>query len=415
MVPAAFVRLEALPLMPNGKVDRKALPAPEAVVGRVGYVAPRAGDGGACLRASGARCSEPSGSARHDHFFELGGHSLLATQVVSRLRSAFGVELPLREAVRGADAGGAGARDRGSAGVGRDGGTTAGGAAAAGVAAALVRAAAAVVPRSAGAGQRGLQHAGGAAAARALDVDGAAAHARDAGRAARGAAHDASCRRRRAVQQIASRRPGGRCRAFEVVAARRRRRLGARAEAARPFDLASGPLAADDAVARWATSEHVLLVTMHHIVSDGWSLGVLVRELMALYRGASRRARCRRWRRCAVQYADYALWQRNGCTGEVLDEQLGYWRERLAGAPPLELPTDRPRPAVPVIAARRMRSCCRRRSPGELRRVGREQGATLFMTLLAAFEALLHRLHGAARRRDRHADRQPHATRSWRR
>src|SRR5215207_166577 len=121
------------------------------------------------------------------------------------------------------------------------------------------------------------------------------------------------------------------------------RRLAA-VEARRPFDLARGPLLRVQLL-RLAAEEHVLLLTMHHIVSDGWSMGVLVKEAAALYR-AFAAGRPSPLAELPVQYADYAAWQRGWLQGEVLESQIAYWREQLAGAPPvLELPTDHPRPA----------------------------------------------------------------------
>jgi hypothetical protein len=140
--------------------------------------------------------------------------------------------------------------------------------------------------------------------------------------------------------------------------------------------------------------EHVLLLTMHHIVSDGWSAGVLVREMGTLY-AAYAQGNESPLEELAIQYGDYARWQREWLQGEVLEEQLGYWREQLAGAPPvLELPTDRPRPAVQTFRGAHENF----KLPGELvealRALGRREGATLFMTLLAAFQTLLHRYSG---------------------
>ena len=183
------------------------------------------------------------------------------------------------------------------------------------------------------------------------------------------------------------------------------------AEARRPFDLARGPLLRAVLCAARRASEHVLLVAMHHIVSDGWSMGVLVREVAALYRGLPA-GRPSPLPELPVQYADFAAWQRRWLTGEVLERQLAYWRERLAGAPPvLELPTDRPRPAVQsfrgaarVTLARSASSLAARLGP-----LGRREGATLFMVLLAAFQALLSPLHRAGRPR-RWARRSPAAT-----
>src|SRR5215213_10163987 len=160
----------------------------------------------------------------------------------------------------------------------------------------------------------------------------------------------------------------------------------ARAEAAPPFDLEAGPLLRVRLL-RLSEREHVLLLTMHHIVSDGWSMGVLVRELCALYETFSQGGESP-LAPLAVQYADYAQWQREHLTGEVLEQQLQYWREQLAGAPALlELPADRPRPAVQSFRGARESV----RLGAELTRA---EGVTLFMTLLAGFAALLWRYTG---------------------
>jgi amino acid adenylation domain-containing protein len=145
---------------------------------------------------------------------------------------------------------------------------------------------------------------------------------------------------------------------------------------------------------RLAEDEHVLLLTMHHIVSDGWSAGVLVREVAALYEayaegGESPLAEL------PIQYADYAQWQREWLNGAALDEQLGYWREQLSGAPPLlELPTDRPRPAIQSFRGGRVRFALGPEFSKELEALSRREGATLFMTLLTAWQALLSRYSG---------------------
>src|SRR6185295_17863208 len=119
----------------------------------------------------------------------------------------------------------------------------------------------------------------------------------------------------------------------------------AEGEARRPFDLEQGPLLRARLL-RLSEEEHVLLVTMHHIVSDGWSMGVLVKEVAALYSAFST-GQAATLEELPVQYADYAVWQREWLQGEVLERQLSYWREQLAGVPAvLELPSDHPRPAV---------------------------------------------------------------------
>jgi len=140
---------------------------------------------------------------------------------------------------------------------------------------------------------------------------------------------------------------------------------------------------------RLSAAEHVLALVMHHIVSDGWSMGVLVRELVALY-AASRAGREHGLERLAVQYADFAVWQREWLSGAVLEGQLSYWRKQLAGAPPLlELPTDYPRPAVQSHRGAAVPFAVPMDQTAGLKELSRRSGVTLFMTLLAAFEVLL--------------------------
>ena len=166
----------------------------------------------------------------------------------------------------------------------------------------------------------------------------------------------------------------------------------AQAEAAQPFDLASGPLLRTTLL-RLGDEDHVLLVTMHHIVSDGWSIAVMVREMMALY-PALAQGSCATLAPLPVQYGDFALWQRSWLQGDVLEQQLAYWRERLTGVPPLELPTDRPRPAIASHRGALHGFVLPATLTAKLRRLGQEHGATLYMTLLAGFETLLYRYTG---------------------
>ncbi|HEX8335217.1 MAG TPA: condensation domain-containing protein, partial [Pyrinomonadaceae bacterium] len=163
------------------------------------------------------------------------------------------------------------------------------------------------------------------------------------------------------------------------------------AEAARfVFDLESRPLMRAG-VLRLGEEEHVLLLTMHHIISDAWSVSVLVRELAAVYEAYSRGAESP-LPEPPIQYSDYALWQREYLAGEVLERELDYWRRQLAGAPPLlALPTDRPRPAAGSFRGAAVPLALSAELTGALRRVGQREGRTLFMLLLAAFKALLAR------------------------
>ena len=164
-------------------------------------------------------------------------------------------------------------------------------------------------------------------------------------------------------------------------------------EARRPFDLERGPLLRARLLRRGA-GEHVLLLTVHHIVFDGWSVGVLFRELSECY-CAFASGGVPRLPALPVQYGDYSVWQRNWLKGETLERQRAYWRTHLAGAPPtLELPTDRPRPRIRSYRGSTETLWLSPRVLRGLTALSRQEGATLFMTLLAGFQALLARYAG---------------------
>ncbi|MFL5696701.1 MAG: non-ribosomal peptide synthetase, partial [Ktedonobacteraceae bacterium] len=164
-------------------------------------------------------------------------------------------------------------------------------------------------------------------------------------------------------------------------------------EALTPFDLGRGPLMRARLL-RLDEQNYVLLITIHHIASDGWSQGVLYRELATLYTAFCRGQRAS-LPRLPIQYADYAVWQRNWLQGPVLEEQVAYWRERLAGAPSLlELPTDHPRPAVQRFYGAIYSFSLPISLAEQVRALSQREGVTLFMTLLAAFQVLLHRYSG---------------------
>jgi amino acid adenylation domain-containing protein len=168
-------------------------------------------------------------------------------------------------------------------------------------------------------------------------------------------------------------------------------------QAQQPFDLAQGRLCRAALIRLGGREEHALLLTMHHIVSDGWSMGVLVREMMALYRAFSGGAAASPLTELPVQYTDYAYWQREWLQGEVLESQLRYWKQQLEGAPPvLDLPTDRPRPPVPTSRGARQTLVLPESLTESLKSIARSEGASLFMVLLAAFKVLLYRYSGQA-------------------
>lgn len=164
-------------------------------------------------------------------------------------------------------------------------------------------------------------------------------------------------------------------------------------EAAQIFDLAKGPLFRSLLV-QLDDADQLLLLTMHHIVSDGWSIGVLLRELNEIYQAYSS-GRASPLAEPPIQYADFALWQRQYLSGAVLESHLSYWRKQLEGAPAvLELPSDRLRPAVQTYRGAWQSFVLDRRVYEELQRLSQREGVTMFMTLLSAFEALLYRYTG---------------------
>lgn len=158
---------------------------------------------------------------------------------------------------------------------------------------------------------------------------------------------------------------------------------------------------------RVAPDEHVLALSMHHVVFDEWSGRILWRELSALYE-AFRAGRPDPLPPLAVQYADYAVWQHQSLAGQVLEGQLGYWKDKLADLPVLELPTDRPRPAMRSSEGATTRFTVPAHTAETLRALSRRSGATMFMTLLTAFDVLLARY--ARRRTSPSAPRWPTAT-----
>ncbi|MGK3987805.1 amino acid adenylation domain-containing protein [Sorangium sp. So ce136] len=393
MVPAVYVRLDALPLTPNGKVDRGALPAPDRPArGQEERVAPRTDDERRLARIW-AEVLGVDGVGATDDFFELGGHSLRATQVVSRIRDAVGIELPLRclfeaRTVR-ALAVELGARGRRSP-------------RAAPPPPVLRAAAAGPAPLSFSQqrlwflsqleGPSATYNLFGSLRLRgALDV------------AALGRALDEIVRRHEVLRtrlvevdgeaaQVAS--GEARCPlAVEDAGGEADARARAAALAHEPFDLAAGP-PIRALLARIGERDHALVIAAHHVAADEWSIRLFLQELGSLYR-AFARGEASPLAELEVQYGDYARWQRAWLAGGALARQLGYWRERLAGAPrALALRTDRPRPRVQSFRGRARRFELDADLTGRLRELGRARGATLFMTLLSGFAALLSRYSG---------------------
>src|SRR6185503_8259223 len=384
---------------PNGKVDRDALPAPEAksLVLGAGYVAPRT----AVEEIVAGLWTQLLAVERigvEDNFFELGGHSLLATQVISRVRDAFGQEVALRSLFEQPTVAGLAERieqaQRAGAGL---------------LAPPLVRVTGAERLPLSFAQQRlwfldqmepGSSSYNIPAAVRlrgALDI---AVMERTLSEIMR--RHEVLRTRFVAVdgepvQVIDAATPFG----LEVhdlslldEEAREAEMLRmVRVEASLPFDLSRGPLLRVSLI-RLQTEEHVAAVTMPHIVTDGWSMGIFISEVATLYIAYVRGDESP-LEELPIQYSDFAHWQRGWLQGEVLAAQLDYWRAELADAPTvIDLPIDKPRPPVQTYRGAHHRFHLTTELSGQLRDLSRRHGSTLFMTLLAAYDLLLCRYAG---------------------
>jgi amino acid adenylation domain-containing protein len=396
MVPSVFVAMEALPLTPSGKLDRKALPAPEPAAGEDEYVAPRTPVEEVLAGVWAELLGVPRVGAA-DHFFALGGHSLMAVRLVSRIREAFGTEVPIVAVFRAPTLAGLAAEVEEALRGGRV-------------------PLPAVVPVDRGeriplslAQQRiwliermmpgsatynvplALRLAG------ALDADAME-------RALRALVHRHEALRTVLTEDEEGPRQEVRSGAgfaldridlahLPSAAAVTEARRVAADEAARPFDLARGPLFRAR-LARIGADDHLLLLTLHHVVSDGWSNTILLREMALLYAAEAQGTEAG-LAPLPVQYADFAAWQRRHLDGDRLRSQLEWWRERLADAPAvLELPTDRPRRAERTAAGAECTRFFPRELADRLHAAARRADATPFMALLAAYAVLLARHAG---------------------
>ncbi|HEU5218430.1 MAG TPA: amino acid adenylation domain-containing protein, partial [Gemmatimonadales bacterium] len=399
LVPSVIMTLPAMPLTPNGKVDRRALPAPAAEAGRV-VNQPPATPVEQRLALVFEEILERRPIGRRESFFELGGHSLLAMRAMARINREFGIRLSwaaIFESPSVADLAsvveGAMARSAGVPGLPglapRASGTTVPLTWSQELLWLLDR----TVPELAAYNVPLLLKLSGAldtgALRRALDAIVARHEALRTTFALTEGAADPE-------QRVSAPHPldleeidlsgtpdAGAAEAAERLIAERMRR---------PFDLAHDlPIRAT--LLHLGGEEHRLLVVTHHIVFDEWSSGVFQRELGALYSGFHTGA-SPDVPPLPVQYGDYALWQRAALDGGVLADQLGYWREQLRGAPTLELSTDRPRTGLPAFAGARFRFTWNSELLEGLRRLARQGDATLYMTVLAGYVALLNRYTG---------------------
>ncbi len=400
MIPTYFITLSKLPMLPNGKINRKALPDPEVSdVASSGheYVAPRTPTE-ELLAVLWGEILGVEKVGMFDNFFELGGHSLLATQLVSRVKNAFQVELPIRDFfetpfifqlaqiinklkleqdsievpnIERVD------RDR--------------------------------QLMLSFAQQRlwFLDH---------LEADTASYNLPSAIRVtgdlnvkALNYSLNEVIRRHEILRTRFTAIEG---KPIQVIVPELTMEIPivdlqhlpeeerenhalelAVEEAQKPFDLKKCPLIRVKLV-QLKDNEYVLLFTMHHIISDGWSMGILIQEVGALY-DAYLNKKPTPMPDLAIQYVDFAQWQRTWLQGKTLDMQIDYWKNQLAGSTPLlALPTDRPRPPIQTYQGRTKTFEIPKELSTAISRISRQEGATLFMTLMAAFQTLLYRYSG---------------------
>ncbi|PSB52343.1 non-ribosomal peptide synthetase [Chamaesiphon polymorphus CCALA 037] len=399
MVPAAIVTLDSIPLTPNGKVDRKALPIPDGEISRTNeYVAPRTPNEEIIANIFASILGiERVGI--HDNFFELGGHSLLATQLISRLRASFALEIPLRiifelptvsqlahtlSELKATDIGLS--------------------------LPSIVPIADDTLPIPLSFAQQRLWF---------LDRLAGGSHTYNMPLALRLSGVLDTGALQHCLSQLVERHEALRTHfatidgsAVQIVTphleipmqeidlqslnestqSTQVQRLAIQ-EAQQPFDLATGPMLRVKLL-KLAATENVLIFNMHHIISDGWSMGILVREVTSLYQAYITNTPVT-LPELPIQYPDFAHWQRQWLTGDVLQAQVDYWKAHLAGAPPLlELPTDHPRPAIQSFQGSQLNFNISVELTEQLEQLSRQQGVTLFMTLLGAYAVLLSRYSG---------------------
>jgi amino acid adenylation domain-containing protein len=389
MVPTAFVVLDAMPLSPNGKVDRKALPAPELPAAEK-FDEPSTSTEEA-LASIWSNVLRVASVGRDQNFFELGGHSLLAIQVVSRIRKSFGVELPVRAVFEEPTlAGLAGRIDAGLKGeqdasppivpVPRDRELPLS------FAQERLWFLDQLEPGSASYNIPSAYRLTGPLAVVALEKTFAELVRRHEALRTTFGVNDG-----KPVQVI---RPAADLRLAVVpVASEEEAGRLVEEEARTPFDLTLGPLFRARLL-RLSDDDHILVLNTHHAVSDGWSTPIFFREIESLYDAFSQ-GNPSPLPELPIQYADFAHWQRSWFKGEVMERQIAYWRRHLEGAPALlELPTDRPRPPVETHRGSQVAFTVPKVLSDRVREMSRREGATPFMVLLAAFNALLARYTG---------------------
>ncbi len=398
MVPNIFVNIEALPLTPNGKVDRKALPAPDGeITGEHEYIAPRT-QNEEIISNIFTSVLRVENVGIHDNFFQLGGHSLLATQLISRLKQAFSLEIPLRTLFESPTV--AQLEQTLTQSITTQSSLN--------ICAIQPRTSEEQLPLSWA--QERLWFLNQLEESSATyNIPGAV---RISGNLDINALQKSLSEivRRHEVLRTSFQSLNGT--PIQVIHSEATMKINlvdlqkhseqeretvlqqqAEQEAITPFDLEIAPLIRC-CFLQLDTTEYVLLLTMHHIVSDGWSIGVFIQELSSLYRAFSA-GKPSSLTELPIQYADFAVWQREYLSGEVLETQLNYWKQQLYGVPELlQLPTDYPRPTVQTYRGSTQSFILDNDLTQKLQSLSGKSGTTLFMTLYAGFATLLYRYSG---------------------
>jgi amino acid adenylation domain-containing protein/FkbM family methyltransferase len=399
MVPAVVVMLDEMPLTRHGKIDRKALPSPEHLrTSEAEQIAAPRSPHEEILSGLWAEVLNREVVSRDANFFELGGHSLLATQLISRIRELFRIELPLRTLFESPTVVTLSERIETSIKAGD------------GLAAPPIQPATRDSEMPLSFAQQRLWF---------LDqlepnnsVYNCPGAVRLTGRLDIAVLEKTLTEivRRHEILRTSFLTSGGS--AAQVISPARPQHMPivdltelneegreaiaqhlAREEAQTPFDLARGPLLRT-MLLQLGQNEHIILFTLHHIIADAWSFSVLVSEVAALYE-AFYDEKPSPLPELDIQYADYAAWQQRWLNGEVLKRQICFWKEELAGSTPfLKLPTDYPRSAVPTYQGSSQSFALTATTSESLKALCRQEGVTLFMALLAAFQLLLARYSG---------------------
>ncbi len=398
MIPAAFVVMETFPLTPNGKVNRKALPAPEqADFAADDYVAPRTPEE-ELLASIWADILKLDKVGVKSNFFDLGGHSLLATQVISRIRDAFDVDIELKDLFETPtiatiaetieqlkkDESGISLPPIEKVDHNQE------------------------LPLSF-AQQRLWFLSQLEPESPAYNIPSAFILEGNLDTLALEKSIMEVVKRHESLRTTFTDRGG---KPVQIISAESNFKIThkdlsdlpqkeseqklkslAKEDALKPFDLAVGPLFRV-ALIKLPSEKYAILFNMHHIISDGWSVSVLISEIVQLYAAFSH-GQPSPLAELEIQYADFAHWQQNWLQGETLEKQIRYWKEKLSDAPPLlELPADHPRPAVQTVNGAKEAFELDAELSSAIKDLTKQEGATLFMVLLAAFQTLLHRYSG---------------------